>query len=97
MYTDDFHGVKRLDLFSFDGAPMNPMYLVYKPPEMLPTTTLSSSPIETAKGKRHYVEDAEPPFYVNHLVKEGNVFNPDYWWWLGVIMTSIGGITLLYT
>ncbi|RJE26856.1 hypothetical protein PHISCL_00768 [Aspergillus sclerotialis] len=94
--TDKFHGVKRLDLYAFDGAPMNPMYLVQKPPEMLPTTTLNLAPTETARRKRHYVEHTKSPLNTKSLIKRDHILNPDYWWWLGLIMTSIGGIALFY-
>ena len=48
VYTDGFHNVQRLDLFEFDGTPVNAMYLVYQPPQMLPTSTLN--PTNTASG-----------------------------------------------
>ncbi|KAK4544143.1 hypothetical protein LTR36_004641 [Oleoguttula mirabilis] len=46
--TDPYHNIPRLDLFSFDGSPMNVMYLVYSPPQMLPTTTLNPTATGTA-------------------------------------------------
>lgn len=73
------------------------MYLVNKSPKMLPTTALHSTPTETAKSKRHYVDGTEAPFHTKNLIKGGEVLNPDYWWWLGVIMTTIGGVALLYS
>ncbi|KAF2452744.1 chaperone for protein-folding within the ER, fungal-domain-containing protein, partial [Lineolata rhizophorae] len=48
VYVDPYHNVLRLDLYKFDGSPMHPMYLVYKPPKMLPTQTLN--PTATASG-----------------------------------------------
>lgn len=33
--------MKRLDLYKFDGSPMNPMFLAYSPPQMLPTITMN--------------------------------------------------------
>ena len=38
---DDFHNVPRLNLFLFDGQKEQPLYLAYKPPQMLPTQTLN--------------------------------------------------------
>lgn len=45
---DAYHNIPRLNLYKFDGSPMNPMYLAYRPPQMLPTTTLN--PIAAATG-----------------------------------------------
>ncbi|KAK2759531.1 Reversal of tor2 lethality [Arachnomyces sp. PD_36] len=48
---DVINGLKRLDLFRFDGSPMPPMYLVYRPPLMVPTKELKPVPkrsIDTA-------------------------------------------------
>lgn len=72
------------------------MYLVYKPPEMLPTTTLNLAPTETARSKRHYVEHTKSSLNMKNLIKRDHILNPDYWWWLGLIMTSTGGIALFY-
>lgn len=58
VYTDPFHNIPRLDLYEFDGTPMQPMYLVYSPPQMLPTSALNpitsttASPTSKAKAKR---------------------------------------------
>lgn len=41
IYTDSYYGVLRLDLYEWDGTPMNPMYLAYDPPLMLPTITMN--------------------------------------------------------
>jgi len=41
VYIDPYHNVLRLDLYQFDGSPMQPMYLRYQPPQMLPTSTLN--------------------------------------------------------
>jgi len=52
VYTDPYHGIGRLDMFKFDGAPMNPMYLVYSPPQMLPTTTLNPTSASSTAGAK---------------------------------------------
>ncbi|KAI6805309.1 hypothetical protein KC367_g8000 [Hortaea werneckii] len=41
VYIDPYHNVLRLDLYQFDGSPMQPMYIRYQPPQMLPTSTLN--------------------------------------------------------
>lgn len=76
---------------------MIPMYLVGKSPQMLPTTTLDSKPAATAKSKRHSAEEAAPFISMRNLIKMHDLADPDRWWWLGVAMTSVGGIALLYS
>ncbi|KAF7198521.1 Protein ROT1 [Pseudocercospora fuligena] len=50
VVTDAYHNIPRLNLFEFDGTPMQPLYLVRSPPEMLPTTTLNPTNTGTAAG-----------------------------------------------
>ena len=45
---DPYSKAPRLNLFAFDGSPLNPMYLAYQPPQMLPTVTLN--PTASATG-----------------------------------------------
>ncbi|CAI4035671.1 hypothetical protein SMKI_13G3220 [Saccharomyces mikatae IFO 1815] len=46
---DPYHGIYTLQLYQFDGTPMQPLYLAYRPPMMLPTETLNptSSAVST--------------------------------------------------
>ena len=73
---------------------MNPMYLAYKPPQMLPTQTLNPTTAKTSKGsqatskskvKRSF-EDATV------LMKRSEPINGDKWWWIGIGMTGIGAV-----
>ena len=47
VLKDAYSQSQRLNLFGFDGAPLNPMYLAYKPPQMLPTETLNPTASST--------------------------------------------------
>lgn len=38
---NQYHGKYMLQLYQFDGSPMQPLYLAYRPPNMLPTKTLN--------------------------------------------------------
>lgn len=55
---DDYKKINRLDLYQFDGTPVQPLYQAYNPPMMLPTVTMNptdkaSAAKETgAKAKR---------------------------------------------
>ncbi|VEU20741.1 DEKNAAC101627 [Brettanomyces naardenensis] len=46
VYVDPYHGRWRLDLTESNGVIMQPLYLAYRPPQMLPTITLN--PTESA-------------------------------------------------
>lgn len=85
---------------------MNPMYLVYSPPQMLPTTTLNPTTTgahatSTGSSKAKRALDAEVP--LNWKLKldgkqEGDVvhhINADRLWWIGLGMTGVGGLLYL--
>ncbi|PQE28945.1 putative rot1 protein [Rutstroemia sp. NJR-2017a BBW] len=61
--TDAYTKLTRLDLYEFDGTPLNPMYLAYSPPLMLPTQTMNptASATSTSKAKRWFVRSADEP------------------------------------
>lgn len=106
QYTDPYHDIPRLDLYQFNGAVMNPMYLVYSPPTMLPTTTLnptvsatsgaSSTSTSSSKLKRGLDfggSAREVPTNWKVSRKAGmDAMNPDHWWWVGLTMTGVGGL-----
>ncbi|TVY39012.1 Protein rot1 [Lachnellula occidentalis] len=50
VYIDPYSKRTRLDLYGFDGKVMNPMYLAYSPPVMLPTQTMNPTPEATASA-----------------------------------------------
>lgn len=97
---DPYHNIPRLNLFRFDGSPLQPMYLAYNPPQMLPTTTLhppSATATATKNSKRAL--DAEVPLNwklklenaedTKHVVQH---INADRLWWIGLGMTGVGGL-----
>lgn len=86
--VDKYHGVRRLDLTMGNGEIQHPLYFAYPEPKMLPTTTLN--PMPTAHSKRGL---AGP---VQLAIKE-ELLNPDRWWWLGVMMTSLGGMAFFFS
>ncbi|KAL8997575.1 MAG: hypothetical protein Q9169_003193 [Polycauliona sp. 2 TL-2023] len=107
VFPNPFDKAQRLNLYGWDGAPMNPMYLAYKPPQMLPTQTLNpTSAAATATGtqtssrsksKRDLLpgdDDGLVQEALNRkaLLKQKHATNADRLWWLGVSMTALGGI-----
>ncbi len=88
---------------------MNPMYLAYKPPQMLPTQTLNptsaavaatgTQPSSTSKSKRELPGDddglVQEALNRKSLLKQRHTNNADRLWWLGVGMTALGGVGYL--
>ncbi|KAF2219653.1 chaperone for protein-folding within the ER, fungal-domain-containing protein [Elsinoe ampelina] len=99
VYTDPYHKIPRLDLFQFDGAPLNPMYLVYSPPQMLPVSTLNPTSTATSAGTKSTVKVKRSEMEVPINWKMGSrktiaqhAMNPDWWWWMGMGFTGVGGL-----
>lgn len=99
VLTDPYHGIPRLNLYKFDGSPMQPMYLRYSPPEMLPTTTLNPlKATATGKSKRDlggksidWMKPLKQPETID-LVQR---IDTERLWWIGLSMTGIGGLLYL--
>ena len=91
--TDKYHNVLRLNLFQFNGAPIQPLYLVYNPPQMLPTQTLNPTraPTATGKVKREQValngREERVGKGMRRVEKE---IEPDHVWWVGIVMVMAG-------
>ncbi|EGC41526.1 conserved hypothetical protein [Histoplasma capsulatum var. duboisii H88] len=124
ILIDPYNRVERLNMFQFDGSPLNPMYLALRQPQMHPTHTLN--PIHTTKGaprataiserkanakkakrseaKAAEFEFAQSPLSKNSFVKRMNYYHSrmeklsgtDKLWWIGLIMTSVGSLALIY-
>ncbi|KAL2847317.1 protein rot1 [Aspergillus pseudodeflectus] len=90
--VDPYYESMRLDLYSFDGSPMHPMYLAYRPPEMLPTTTLN--PISSKRSKRDNSRKTTPTFDLGKIVSRDNLIDPNRLMWVGIIMSAMGGIAM---
>ncbi|PMD20057.1 hypothetical protein NA56DRAFT_601944 [Hyaloscypha hepaticicola] len=107
VYTDPYTKLTRLDLYQFDGTPMNPMFLAFSPPQMLPTVTMNPTATATASGKKSKrtagpVEEMDPPLNANapHIRRdlEGSFIHKidlNMLWWAGVGMTIFGGAAYL--
>lgn len=104
--TDAYTKLTRLDLYEFDGTPMNPMFLAYSPPQMLPTITLnpttSATASATAKVKRSTGEEEEYysiPMNANaQHIKRTNPSKPidlSMVWWTGAGMIVFGTIAYI--
>lgn len=86
---------------------MNPMFLAYSPPQMLPTVTMNPTPSATASGKKAKRtmgagEEMEIPLNVNAAHIKRDIERPlldridlSMLWWAGVGMTIFGGAAYL--
>ncbi|KAL8917414.1 MAG: hypothetical protein Q9208_007969 [Pyrenodesmia sp. 3 TL-2023] len=105
VFANPYDKATRLNLYGWDGAPMNPMYLAFKPPQMLPTQTLnptsgsatgSAQSSSTGNSKRdlHLAgdEDGLVQEALNRNALRKDSTKADRLWWLGVGMTALGGI-----
>jgi hypothetical protein len=105
IQTDTYHnGVNRLDLFEWDGTPMMPLYFVQSQPLMLPTTTLHPTNTPTGKNqqasatgsnkaKRGLADEGFPINFKTMKVNPPQVSGyADAWWWVGAVMTGVGGV-----
>lgn len=84
---DDYHKIKRLNLYKHDGSPLMPLYIAYTTPKMLPTTTLNPlvTATATAKAKRGLPIDHEV-----FMRKSGNM--ADNVFWAGVLASGAGAV-----
>ncbi|KAM5456694.1 Reversal of tor2 lethality [Microsporum audouinii] len=100
VQLDEFHNIPRLNLYTHDGSPMNRMFLIYKPPQMLPTKHLNPV-VKTPSRRKRDLADGEfdTPLNKNTILTRqlSMPTHADRWWWVGVLMTSIGGIALIYS
>lgn len=108
--TDKFHNVPMLQMYEWDGTPMNPMYLVYSPPQMLPTSTLNpvvsgtataaggSTATSKVKKAKRSLEEEVPLAWKKTLKSNKRMvqrINADRLWWVGLGMTGVGGLFYL--
>jgi hypothetical protein len=86
---------------------MNPMFLAYSPPQMLPTVTMNptatASPEATGKSKRDSENEMVLPLNKDATHIKRTIEQPSFLyrldlnmiWWTGVGMTIFGGAAYL--
>lgn len=101
VLVDDYYGRYRLNLYQFDGTPMAPMYLVYKPPQMLPTQTMNpTGDGSSSSKKRRGIDDRSVRNKVRRALKNRSrtdakrqhSANYDTIWWAGISMMAAGTV-----
>lgn len=99
--TDKFHNIPRLNLFQFNGAPQQPLYQAYTPPQMLPTQTLNPTSVPSATGKvkrdqSQILMHNDAPLNKNAIIPVKEPFDADKIWWAGVGLVAVGSALFMY-
>ncbi|KAK9453932.1 chaperone for protein-folding within the ER, fungal-domain-containing protein [Dipodascopsis uninucleata] len=98
IIIDEYRGQYRLNLNKFDGSVVNPLYLVNRPPAMLPTITLNPTALESGteptlisnskrRMKRDFSTSNIAPIGADHI---------QLWWWVGFTMMVGGGSAFIF-
>ncbi|KAF2763131.1 hypothetical protein EJ05DRAFT_27094 [Pseudovirgaria hyperparasitica] len=106
VYTDPYHNIPRLDLFKFDGSPVQPLYLAFKPPQILPTTTLQQTMTAsgtagtqaTATSRSKLFRRAEPASITpnTRTKRQDNYYSQSTFLLIGIITTGIGSVLFFF-
>lgn len=87
-----YHGRYTLQIFQFDGSLMQPLYLAYRPPLMLPTYALNptdaSSKSATSLSRR--VKRSLENLYRTNAVRDFSNAHFDRFWWVSVAVLGLG-------
>lgn len=101
---DNYHGQYKLQLYEWDGTPVQPLYLAYRPPLMLPTETLnptesddatSASATATGSSLRRKVRRSLENKNRTNAVRK-STFDHDFWWWSSIGLVSVGSLSYFY-
>ncbi|SMN18375.1 similar to Saccharomyces cerevisiae YMR200W ROT1 Molecular chaperone involved in protein folding in the ER [Maudiozyma saulgeensis] len=106
--VDPYHGIYKLQLYQFDGSPLQPLYLAYRPPMMLPTETLnptdnsddSASETGSSNSKRSLSELVKRGLENKHRTNavknnhQGFIFS-NVFWYVSMVLLGVGSIAFL--
>lgn len=109
IIVDPYHKIERLNLYRFDGSPVMPLYIAYRPAQMLPTRTLNPTNVPSATGgsskfKRGLFGDDAAELPMNHKLMQKRqmesqkifFFSPEGWWWFGWFLTGLGSVLYFF-
>lgn len=90
--VNSYNGRDMLQIYQFDGSPMQPLYLAYKPPMMLPTSALNptNSASETSSSLSRRVKRSLENQYRTNAVKRFSSDSFDKIWWCSVGALGFG-------
>lgn len=97
VYVHNYHGKYTLQLYQFDGSKMQPLYLAYKPPLMLPTDALNPTDkaSETKSSLRRRVRRSLENQYRTSAVKDFSNDKYDFLWWTAVAGIGVASSVLM--
>lgn len=96
VYLDNYAGRLTLQIYQFDGSVMQPLYLAYRPPLMLPTYALNptNKASKTKSSLRKRIKRSlENKYRTNAFVERNSSY--DYWWWVSVALIGASSAALL--
>lgn len=106
VLIDNYHGRYRLNLYEWDGTPMQPLWLTYKPPQMLPTMTMNpanSSDVNNSTGTtgararvRRSLENRRRLASMPNVELRKNKISYDVLWYSGISMILAGGVGFVF-
>lgn len=81
-----YYGRYMLQIYQFDGSPMQPLYLAYKPPMMLPTHALNPTDkaSETSSSLRKRIKRSLENQYRTNAIRDFSSSKLDNFWWVAV-------------
>lgn len=84
VMVSDYHGRYQLQIYQFDGSKMQPLYLAYRPPLMLPTYALNPTDkaSETKSSLRKRVKRSLENQYRTTAIKEYSTSKFDFYWYM---------------
>ncbi|CAK9438825.1 uncharacterized protein LODBEIA_P30490 [Lodderomyces beijingensis] len=102
-YVDPYHGRWTLQIYQFDGSKMQPLYLAYKPPLMLPTHALNPTDAasETAavlgsgnsgsssSHKKRSIKRSLENQYRTNAIRQTYDESFDKYWWASVVCLGL--------
>ncbi|KAG0679372.1 hypothetical protein C6P42_000161 [Pichia californica] len=111
VYVDGYHGRWRIDLIKSNGAYLQPLYLAFQPPQMLPTITMNPTASASATNsanklvRREFGLDLslseriqrslENRYKTNAIKKDS--FNYTFWWWTSASLMGLGAALFVLT
>ncbi|SCU78273.1 LANO_0A02586g1_1 [Lachancea nothofagi CBS 11611] len=104
VQENDYHGIQELQMYKADGSPMQPMYLAYRPPMMLPTETLnptaasetSASNSKSKRSLRSLVRRSLENRHKTNAVKRSDSFvHSKIFKWASVGLIGVGSVIFL--
>lgn len=94
--VDGYNGRYMLQIYQFDGSKMQPLYLAYKPPMMLPTTALNptDSASETKTSLRKRIKRSLENQYRTNARLETSSAKYQAWWWAAIAGIGFGSAVI---